>query len=492
MDTRVDYAPRAVVLSAAMVRMRADALVTSDKIESLQAELIELNNQAQTIQALADRETRALSEDEEKEIDKINARFEATEADIARRRTILNQQEALRASTGRRTDPDGSQDDDARPVSSPARVQNQGPAPRRQSVSVEPVYAEKGKWGWRNMGEFALSVRHASARGVPPQNIDPRLTIKAAATTYGSEGVDSDGGFAVPPDFRTAIMSMIMGEESLLPRTDQWETSSNRLVLPADESTPWQSSGGIQVYIVGENSQITQSKPQIQERTVPLHKLAALVPMTEELLADSAAMGTFLMRKVPESVNFKVTNLIVNGTGAGQPLGILPSSALVSVAKETGQLAATIQSENILNMYARLYAPSFANAVWLINQDIIPQLLGMTMGLNNLPVYLPPNGLSASPYSTLLGRPVIPTQACKTLGTVGDIILADLRAWQSVVKVGNSGMRADVSMHLWFDYDVSAFRFIFRFGGQPWWSAAMSPLNGSNTLSPFVALATRA
>jgi hypothetical protein len=49
------------------------------------------------------------------------------------------------------------------------------------------------------------------------------------------------------------------------------------------------------------------------------------------------------------------------------------------------------------------------------------------------------------------------------------------------------------SIHLRFDYDQTAFRFVFRIDGQPWWPTAATPLYAtSDTLSPFVTLAERA
>jgi HK97 family phage major capsid protein len=168
------------------------------------------------------------------------------------------------------------------------------------------------------------------------------------------------------------------------------------------------------------------------------------------------------------------------------------------VAKESGQDADTIVANNIINMWSRMYAPCRRNAVWLINQDIEPQLFKMSFNILNasgaivggVPVYLPANGLSGSPYATLMGRPVIPTQACETVGDKGDIILVDLTQYMTLYKAG--GIKTDVSMHLWFDYDVAAFRFIFRVTGQPWWAAAISPRDGSNSLSWAVTLDERA
>jgi len=47
-----------------------------------------------------------------------------------------------------------------------------------------------------------------------------------------------------------------------------------------------------------------------------------------------------------------------NPPGAGTPLGILNSTALITVAKETGQGSATVISENVNKMWKRLPAPS--------------------------------------------------------------------------------------------------------------------------------------
>jgi HK97 family phage major capsid protein len=89
-----------------------------------------------------------------------------------------------------------------------------------------------------------------------------------------------------------------------------------------------------------------------------------------------------------------------------------------------------------------------------------------------------------------MGRPVIPVEACKTLGDKGDIILGDLSKYLTLVKTG--GIRADVSIHLWFDYATTAFRFIFRVAGQPHFSSTITPQNGTATRGHFVALAERA
>lgn len=458
----------------------ADAAgATDEKVRELQDKMLELNERSQVIQATADAENRALTEDEEKEIEGIFAQFEGIEAEIERRQIIAAQTSKLMQSTGRKAEPQ-------QPMASQQPAEQHPRTARRPQITI---VEDRGKWGWKNFGEYAQAVKSGAGKG---GHIDPRLVMNAP-TTYSSEGVGADGGFAVPPDFRTEIWQKVNGEDSLFAMTDQNPTGKNTMVIPADETTPWDSTGGIQAYFESEAGQMTQSKIALKDKTIRLNKLTALVPVTEELMEDAPGLDAYLRKKVGEKFDFKLNLKIVQGTGAGEPLGILNAPSLVSVAKVDSQTADTFLAENAMSMWSRMYAPCRRNAVWLINQDIEPQLHSMYKAVGTAGgelVYMPPNGLSGSPYSTLFGRPVIPTQACETLGDKGDIILVDLKQYMTAFKTG--GIKTDVSMHLWFDYDVLAYRFILRVAGQPHWASYITPRDSSNYLSWAVTLDERA
>jgi HK97 family phage major capsid protein len=469
-------------------------------ILELQQRCDEINAESEAIVARAEAEHRQdLSEEERGELDQLIAEFTAKTADIARMEAIANQGITLTSSRGRRApaeEPRASSDD-AGDEEVPTPRPSMNGRQRRQEPNIT-VRTDRGRWGFHSFGEFASCVRMASINGGA---LDSRLhAMQMAPTTYGSEGVGVDGGFAVPPDFRTAIMEKVMGEASLISRTDQLVTSSNSITIPKDETTPWQTSGGIQAAWEGEGALKTQSKPALEQETIKLNKLVALVPVTDELLEDAPALETYLKRKAGAKIDFKINLAIVQGTGVGQPLGILNAPSTVTVAKETSQVADTIMFENVMKMYSRMYAPLRNDAVWLVNQDAELALASMKFLIKNVagtenvggtPVYLPAGGLSSSPYASLLGKPVIPTQAAETVGDLGDIIFVNLKEYMTVQRTAG-GLKTDVSIHLFFDYDITAFRFVFRMGGKPWWTSAISPRDGSNTLSWAVALAERA
>lgn len=470
-------------------------------IEQLREQQDELVQESRTLMAAADAEKRDLTEDELGTIKANTAKFNRITDDIDAREAVLAQEEMLSRPQGRQTDPDDlpdgddadpnddDDDDDGTPAAAapglrPQARRGQPQRPRGSGVKVIGRRDRlRGDHGFRSFGDYVMAVKNAGVRG---SEIDGRL-MAAAATTYGNESIGSDGGFAVPPDYRATIMEKAFGEDSLIARTDRQVVSSNSLTFPTDMTTPW-GTNGIQAYWEGEAAAYTQSKPALQDVHIRLHKLTALVPVTEELLEDAPAMGTYVGRKAAEKIDFKVSNAITRGSGVGQPLGFLNAPCLVTEAKEGSQTADTIVAANVVKMLSRMPIQSRRTAVWLIHPDAEPQLPLMTIG--DQAIYLPPGGLRDNPFGALLGRPVIPHQVAETVGDLGDIMFVDLMQYLTATKAG--GMRSQTSIHLWFDQDLTAFKFTFRVAGQPWWSEATSSRDGTFTQSPFVVLAERA
>lgn len=461
---------------------------TDAVIEAHRARQTEIMNSVNTITAAAEADNhRDLTTEESRQVDELGAEFDRLQDDITRREGIAARNALMTAPRARQTEPDPLDPVEQPGAGATTQVNNaQRTNPR---VPAAPRVQANGNHGFRHLGDFANAVRNASMRG---GDMDARLR-NAAVSTYGNEGTGADGGFAVPPDFRTEILAPVFTEDSLLSMTDRLQSSSNTITLPTDSTTPWQTSGGIQSYWTAEGGTKTQSKPVLGETTLKLHTLATLVPVTEELLEDAPAMGAYLNRKAPEKMDFKVSDAIVRGTGVGMPLGFLSSPALVTVSKESAQTADTINVTNLAKMWGRLPLASRRTAVWLMHPDVEAQL--PLMSLANMPVYLPPGGVSGNMYGTLWGRPVIPHQVAETIGDLGDVMLVDLKQYLTVTKNGNgrdaNGIKSDVSIHLWFDQDMVAFRFTMRVAGQPWWPAAITQRDGSNAQSPYVVLEAR-
>lgn len=360
---------------------------------------------------------------------------------------------------------------------------------RRPIISTHERVDDDPQAGYKSFGDFIHSVRKAASG-----NMDERLFVTKAP--YGmSEGADADGGFLVPTQYRAELMKIMHEKSAIADRCFQLPMTSNSIEIPAiSESSrvDGSRSGGVVAYWTEEGGDVSSSKPKFRKIKLTLRKLAALVYGSDELLDDSmVTMQTLTTQLVGDEMAFMLDDAILWGTGAGMPLGVMNSPALVTVLEETDQAADTLKTENILKMWSRLHASSRANAVWLINQDIEPQLFTMsiTAGSTGNLTYMPPGGISGAPYGTLMGRPVVPIEQAETVGTKGDIILADFN--QYILAQKSSGIQAASSIHVRFVQDETVFRFTMRVDGQPWWNTALTPHNGSNTTSPFVCVETR-
>lgn len=373
------------------------------------------------------------------------------------------------------------------------RVKNPKTSPDKPPIADadDPSKRDSNKKGeFASPGEFFQAVMRA---GRPGGQVDPRLTTRAA--TGLSESVPSDGGFLVEQPIANEILRNVWDYGEILPRVNKVTLSGNANGMKfngLDETSRADGSraGGIRSYWAAEAAEKTSSKPKFRRIELSLNKLIGLCYATDELMEDANALAQIIQRGFQDEFVFKITDAIINGTGAGMPLGILNSGCVASVTKETGQTADTIVYENINKMWSRLMASSRSNAIWIINQDCEPQLNSMSLavGTGGIPVYMPPGGVSQSPYSMLFGRPVVPIEHCPTLGDTGDIMLCDFSKYRAIDK---GGIKSDVSIHVMFIYDESTFRFVYRFDGQPELGSAITPYKGTDTLSHFVKINER-
>lgn len=348
-------------------------------------------------------------------------------------------------------------------------------------------------------GTYLQAVATAARGG----HIDPRLSMAPQAAASGlNTSVGSEGGFLVRTDFSTALLDRAMEDSALANRctTIDIGADSDGIELPyVDESSRANGSrwGGVQVYRRAEADSVTASKPKLGMLEIRLEDIMGICYTTDRAMRDAVSLGQIIQKAFAAEFSFKIDDEIIRGTGAGQCLGVLNSPALVTVSKETSQVAATYVAENAIKMRARLRPRSRSRAAWFINQDVETQLPLMVVKVKNVagtenvggaPIYMPAGGLSAAPYDRLMNLDVVPIEQCETLGTKGDVLLCDLREYLLIRK---GALETAESIHVRFLYGENTFRFTYRINGAPAWKTALTPYKGSNTLSPFVAIETR-
>lgn len=252
--------------------------------------------------------------------------------------------------------------------------------------------------------------------------------------------------------------------------------------------------GGVTAYWTEESGALTTTSATFGRVRLEAKKLTTYTEVPNELFQDSVlSLQMFINQIFPEAMAWFEDVAFISGTGVGEPLGFLNADAAVAVTAESGQASSTILWENIVKMYSRMLPTSLDRAVWIAHIDTFPELatMALSVGTGGSAVWIG-QGLnqpgSAGPPMSILGRPIFFTEKVPSVGTTGDINFVDLGYY----LVGDrQTMSADTSPHFKFSNDQTALRFIQRVDGVPWLQSAITPHQGSNSLTPFVRLATR-
>lgn len=360
--------------------------------------------------------------------------------------------------------------------------------------------APKGEWG--SMVEFCLDVVRADAKGDRPEKLMKwhtaaqtveRAELRAASTGHMEESELGTGGYLVPEEFRAELQVKQLEKSIVRSRSTMIPMSVNTVRIPVVDVSSHATNffGGVVIYRPDEAGSITASRPKLGRIELNLHKLTGLVYVSSELLDDSPiSLEPILKDMFAQAIAFTEDADYLMGNGSNKPLGVVNAAnpALVSVTRTT---SSEINWDDIINMWARLHPASLGNAVWVANIDTFPQLATMSMpvGTGGVPVWLPANGAAAAPFGTLMGKTLLLTEKLNTVGTTPDIALIDFSQYWIGQKAGGN-LKVASSIHVAFTTDEMAFRFTMRYDGQPSWLNKLTPHKGSNTLSPFVTLAS--
>jgi HK97 family phage major capsid protein len=402
---------------------------------------------------LAIAENRAMTAEEQ-------TKFDGLETEITNLKKTIEAQEKLSA----------REKDLEKPVNTPIPAEPNSNQPLRE---------------FKNFADQLKAIKKFSESGT----LDDRLH-KLMNASGMNEGIGSEGGFPVQTDFAGAMMDSAAKAGQILPLVDKYEISGNANSvkwIDIDESSVATTVfGGVQVYWAAEAATVTAKKPVLSEKELDLHKLMGIAYATYELEQDSNFVSQLYQKAFSLAIQRELESCVISGNGVGKPLGFLNGGDKVQVSKETGQAANTVLYENIVKMYNR--AKDKQKGVWLLNPDVQEQLdfMSFPVGVGGVPIYL--QASSVGTLASLKGKPIIESDQCSALSSVGDINFVDLSDYLMIYK---GGVQQDTSIHVQFLYAENCFRFIFRANGMPKKSTTLTIKNSSNARSSFVYLQAR-
>lgn len=345
--------------------------------------------------------------------------------------------------------------------------------------------------GFKSPREFFQVV----ASAYTDHKVDDRLKpLMAVGSDEQNTREDPYGGFLVPesmsPDMKMlgAEMDPMAGRITSIPM----DSPTVKFLARVDKDHSTSVSGGLTVSRREEMGEINSSRMEIEKVSLTANSLFGLAFATEELITDSPrSIAALLETGFRDEFPSAIINERINGTGVGEYLGILKSPCLLSIPKESGQAAGTIDGLNVIKMRSRCWG--YQNAIWIANHDAYVQLIQLHVkvetdnGLEIIKLYQ--QSMQEDRPDTLLGRPIYYSEYPQTVGAKGDLILGN---WSQYLEGTYQPMRRAESVHVRFLHHERAFKFWTRNDGAPWWRSVLKPKNSTETRSPFVVLDERA
>jgi len=310
---------------------------------------------------------------------------------------------------------------------------------------IEAPFVELGT----KMEKFCVDMK-SMLKGAPMLESDEQ---KAAF----NEGEDADGGYTVPEELATAIMSYVEEETIVRPRATKIKMASETWTKNKLDQSSTQF-GGVTVSWVGESDTTTDTKFALAQISMTARKMLMLTTESREILADSNIdFANYVVNIFGRAAAYFEDYVFLNGNGTTQPLGILADTDIDTVNRA---VANQIAYADINEMFYSLKPTFRRKAVWVGSTGAIQYIDGL-VDSDGKPL-LSESLKSATPV-TLKGKGFFESEQVADLGTKGDLIFVDF-SWYYIGD--REGITVDASIHDRFRYDEITIRLVKRVDGK--------------------------
>jgi HK97 family phage major capsid protein len=335
---------------------------------------------------------------------------------------------------------------------------------------------------FRNFGEFVQAIAY--------EYREHKANPKLAAIRELSVGTPAKGGYLVPDAFIDTIKMVSLGEAVVRPRASVIPAGSQPdqgVDMPALDQTASDGTGlygGIEVEWITEGA--TKPEQDSGFKLVELNpkEVAGHIIVTDKLLRNTGGLETLLGTLFRGAISAAEESEFLAGTNAAtRPTGIISHAGTIAVNRAT---ANRITYADIVNMFASSFG--IGNYVWVAAKSALPQLMQMKdfeAADSDAPNLVFHPDARTGVLGTLLGLPLVYTDLTPTLGTKGDLMLANFQYY--LIKDGY-GIEIAASEHVYFTTNKTVIKAFWNVDGKPWLTAPITLRDAATEVSPFVCL----
>lgn len=291
-----------------------------------------------------------------------------------------------------------------------------------------------------------------------------------------TEGADSAGGFTVPEDYQTELIKKMATMATIRARARVGTTSRDIAKWPKIQYTTddkWTS--GVRMTWTGESPSSSSAHrvtdPVFGLYTIPVHTAMASMPISNDLIEDSAfdivGISSDLLA---EAFTLGENDAFLNGNGIGRPMGILTQVDGDGPASVVTGSAGTLLADGLIDLAYALPSQYEANATWTFakSTEKVIRKLKDTNGDYLWPVWPQVGNFGATPRE-LLNFPTMRDEFMPAVAAGAyPIIFGDLRGYLVLDRVGISVQRLT---EIYAETNITLLLARKRLGGQtiePW------------------------
>jgi len=211
-----------------------------------------------------------------------------------------------------------------------------------------------------------------------------------------SGGVDANGGYLVPDEFRSDIVDWAQDKPVIRNYATVWPMKEKTLELPA-------LAADVQVYWGSENTSISTTSMDFGNVILSVNKLNALIYLSTELFEDSEiGIANYITGRFAQAIYREEDRKFIKGTGTGQPKGI-SAYTLANVDK-----LSLGGADDLISCFWKLPQGHRENSVFMMDSVSLEKVSTLKDTTGRYLLVNPNTG----GIPTLMGRPVLEQNDC--------------------------------------------------------------------------------
>lgn len=232
---------------------------------------------------------------------------------------------------------------------------------------------------------------------------------------------DADRSALIPQEYIAELLRMRVEDPHVLDRAQIVPTTTGTITWPKLIQTDADEYGSVSGQWISEAQEKPATEAKFEQQIITAYEYAAYTELSHSLISRSAIgmealIGDLFRKKVQDAMD----TAFLTGNGNGKPTGILNTTGIREVARQT---VGTVAYQDLVELEFALRSYHRAGAMYLCSDPALKTFKG-TLDTTGRPLFTP--SVAGSLPDRLNGYSYLGTHRLPQLGSEGDIVFVDL------------------------------------------------------------------